>query len=164
MLFKEDDHEVLDISTDDQAATFLQQEFPNLYHLVPKSELAEFAARPPGKLPRFRYVGPDVHVDDKMVFLGDVIHTVKPYFGVGVNAALNDVQSLQTSLQSEQVSLYCHCVSPCFCLLTMWQSCRRLRPLPGQSCCLTHVLWTVFLHVCCQSVHPHLRSCHAGRP
>ena len=103
MLFKVDDEEVLNISTADEAAKLLQTEFPNLYPLLPRSEVAAFAQRPLGKLPTFQYVWPHLHHSDSVVLAGDAIHTVKPYFGIGVNSALDDVRWLSQCLQKHQV-------------------------------------------------------------
>ena len=53
--------------------------------------MAAVAAKPPSNLPSFRYVGPRLHRGASTVLLGDAIHTVKPYFGLGANSALEDV-------------------------------------------------------------------------
>ena len=45
-----------------------------------------------------RYVGPALHQGGSTVLLGDAIHTVKPYFGLGVNSALEDVLALRAAL------------------------------------------------------------------
>jgi kynurenine 3-monooxygenase len=37
--------------------------------------------------------------------LGDTIHTVKPYFGLGLNSALEDVMSLEKALQKHKDDL-----------------------------------------------------------
>lgn len=37
-------------------------------------------------------------------FTGDCIHTVKPYFGVGVNSALEDVIVLDSALERLQIT------------------------------------------------------------
>jgi len=50
------------------------------------------AKKPPSLLPSFRYASPRLHHGDRTVILGDAIHTVKPYFGLGANSALEDVQ------------------------------------------------------------------------
>ena len=48
------------------------------------NQTALVAAKPPSNIPRFRYVGPALHQGGSTVLLGDAIHTVKPYFGLGV--------------------------------------------------------------------------------
>eukprot|EP00892_Ulva_mutabilis_P005378 jgi/Ulvmu1/3211/UM015_0252.1 len=99
MLFKIDDEEVLSISNEEEAADLLKREFPNLYPLIPRSEIKAFAERPHGKLPTFQYVWPDLHFSNNVVLAGDAIHTMKPYFGLGVNSALDDVMWLSQCLQ-----------------------------------------------------------------
>ena len=37
--------------------------------------------------------------------LGDTIHTVKPYFGLGLNSALEDVQYLELALNKHKDNL-----------------------------------------------------------
>ena len=105
MLYVQDDEEVNNIANADEARTFLQQNFPHIFPMMPQSEIEHFASRPPGKLPSFKYAGPQLHVGSQVVLLGDVIHTVKPYFGMGVNSALNDVQVLLEKLSQHPVRL-----------------------------------------------------------
>ena len=76
MLFKQDDEEVLSIATEQQAAAFLQKEFPNTFKKMPQSEIKAFVERPPGKLPQFRYCGPELHYSNSVVLAGDAVHTV----------------------------------------------------------------------------------------
>lgn len=103
MLFKADDEEANSISTELEADEFLQREFPNLYPLIPHSEVKAFAERPNGKLPTFQYAWPQLHYSNNVVLAGDAIHTVKPYFGLGVNSALEDVRWLSQCLEKHPV-------------------------------------------------------------
>lgn len=103
MLCKADDTEALGVSTEEEAAEFLQKEFPNLYPFIPRSEVIAFAERPVGKLPTFQYVWPHLHYSNNVVLAGDAIHTVKPYFGLGVNSALDDASWLSQCLQKHPV-------------------------------------------------------------
>ena len=103
VLFKCDDEEALNISTEEEAAEFLKQEFPHIYPLIPQSEVRAFAGRQSSKLPTFRYAGPELHYSDNVVLAGDAIHAVKPYFGLGVNGALDDVRWLKQCLEKHQV-------------------------------------------------------------
>ena len=54
----------------------------------------------PSRLPIFRYAGPRLHHRESTVMLGDAVHTVKPYFGLGVNAAFEDVVALGEALDT----------------------------------------------------------------
>jgi 2-polyprenyl-6-methoxyphenol hydroxylase-like FAD-dependent oxidoreductase len=103
VLFKITDDEVLNLSSAKESRAFLKEEFPAMYPIMPDSEIDSFHTRSPGKLPTFRYVGPDLHYRDSAVLLGDMIHTVKPYFGLGVNSALEDVRVLWEKLQEHPV-------------------------------------------------------------
>lgn len=119
MLCKADDEEVMRINTEDEAAEFLQREFPNLFPLIPRSEFKAFAERPFGKLPTFRYAWPHLHYSNNVVLAGDAIHTVKPYFGIGVNSALDDVRWLARCLQTHPVSYpdYAGDMQPVYCMI-----------------------------------------------
>ena len=77
MLFKQDDEEVLGISTAQEAEAFLKKEFPNILKKMPQSEIKAFVERPAGKLPYFRYCGPDLHYSSSVVLAGDAVHTVR---------------------------------------------------------------------------------------
>ena len=72
----------------------------NLYQQLFNLNLNNIAKKPASRLPGFRYVGPKIHKTDKVVLLGDAIHTVKPYFGLGANSAFEDVTSLDKCLDS----------------------------------------------------------------
>merc|ERR1719454_1219022 len=52
--------------------------------------------------PNFSYTYPTLNLASNSVLLGDAIHTVKPYFGLGANSAFEDVTSLQKCLDSHE--------------------------------------------------------------
>ena len=58
-------------------------------------------AKPPSRLPVFRFAGPRLHRGASTVVLGDAVHSVKPYFGLGVNSAFEDVAALADALDEE---------------------------------------------------------------
>jgi kynurenine 3-monooxygenase len=74
---------------------------PQFSQLIDNATLAVVAKKPVSYLPTFRYVGPRLHEGSSTVLLGDCAHTVKPYFGLGANSALEDVKLL-----SEYLSKY----------------------------------------------------------
>jgi len=58
------------------------------------------ATKESSRLPAFRYVGPSLHRGSSTLFIGDAVHTVKPYFGLGANSALEDVIKLSKSIDA----------------------------------------------------------------
>ena len=77
---------------------FFDEEFPQFSPLVGDEELARTAAKPSSGLPTFRYAGPRICHGTRTALLGDCIHTVKPYYGLGANSALEDVELLCDSI------------------------------------------------------------------
>jgi len=74
------------------ARQFFDTYFPMFTGVIRDDDLAVFAAAPPSKLPVFRTVTPRLHRRlGGAALLGDCIHTVKPYFGLGANSAFEDV-------------------------------------------------------------------------
>eukprot|EP00854_Cymbomonas_tetramitiformis_P009139 gene9139-10832_t len=90
-----------DLNTADDTRALFQSLFPQFTPLIPEAEYAKFAAKSPSGLPRFTYASPDLHLagdQGATVCVGDAIHTVKPYFGLGVNSAFEDIITLHHSL------------------------------------------------------------------
>ncbi|KAL9183795.1 hypothetical protein ACHAXT_004651 [Thalassiosira profunda] len=73
---------------------------PQFSALLSDEVIETVAKKPPSFLPSFRYAAPRLNQGDRTVVLGDAIHTVKPYFGLGANSALEDVQILKRSIES----------------------------------------------------------------
>lgn len=71
---------------------FLRQEIPQFFDLIPPATIASAAEMKASLLPQFRYVTPRMHHGNSTVLLGDCAHSVKPYFGMGCNTALEDVR------------------------------------------------------------------------
>lgn len=94
---------------------FFEQELPQFNDLVDDETMASVAKKPSSFLPGFRYVGPRLNQDDRTVLLGDCAHTVKPYFGLGCNSALEDVVvSSESALCSLLVVSFCSLLSATF--------------------------------------------------
>jgi kynurenine 3-monooxygenase len=79
--------------------TRLDENMPQFSQLICQEEVVKAAAKPPSSLPSFRYVTPRLHQGSSTVLLGDCAHTVKPYFGLGANSALEDVSILSDCLE-----------------------------------------------------------------
>lgn len=58
------------------------------------SDVARFASQSVSRLPTFAVVGPHLHAGAVAAAVGDSVHAVKPYFGLGVNSAFEDVAVL----------------------------------------------------------------------
>jgi kynurenine 3-monooxygenase len=74
------------------------ENLPQFSNLIDDDTMAKVARKNPSLLPSFRYIGPRLHQGKRTLLLGDCAHTVKPYFGLGANSALEDVQWLKRSL------------------------------------------------------------------
>ncbi|KAG7348498.1 kynurenine 3-monooxygenase [Nitzschia inconspicua] len=77
---------------------FFDDEFPQFGMLVNDDEMARVAQKPASRLPVFRYAGPRLCMGSRTLVLGDAAHTVKPYYGLGANTALEDVHVLSDIL------------------------------------------------------------------
>ena len=79
---------------------FLDEYLPQFSELLDDETVASAAKKPVSYLPGFRYAGPRLYQGQSCVLLGDSIHTVKPYFGLGANSALEDVVVLCDALDA----------------------------------------------------------------
>ena len=68
--------------------------------MIADDALASVLEKPTSRLPQFRYAGPRLDHGGNTVLLGDAVHSVKPYFGLGVNAAFEDVAALGEALDA----------------------------------------------------------------
>ncbi|KAL3930847.1 MAG: hypothetical protein SGBAC_011584 [Bacillariaceae sp.] len=84
---------------------FFDEEFPQFGALIDDDVMQQVATKPSSPLPAFRYVGPRLNVGKRAVVLGDAAHTVKPYFGLGANSAMEDVQMLGEALKESELGL-----------------------------------------------------------
>lgn len=62
---------------------FFNSVFPQFSPYIKDADLDRFAKQKDLKLPIFSYTGPVLHRGRTACLVGDSIHTVKPYFGVG---------------------------------------------------------------------------------
>lgn len=81
---------------------FLDDYLPQFSCFVDDKTVAEVAKKPPSFLPSFRYAGPRLNQGDRTIILGDSAHTVKPYFGLGANSALEDVKFLEEAIDATE--------------------------------------------------------------
>ena len=100
LLMREEDEFAQPNSDPKALRKFFDEEFQQFGPLIDDETLALVAAKPASNLPAFRYAGPRINEGDCTVLLGDAIHTVKPYYGLGANTALEDVSELADSLES----------------------------------------------------------------
>jgi 2-polyprenyl-6-methoxyphenol hydroxylase-like FAD-dependent oxidoreductase len=79
---------------------FFDQEYPQFSPLIGDEVMRDVASKGASALPAFRFAGPRLHECGRTVILGDAVHTVKPYYGLGANTALEDVSILSDMLTS----------------------------------------------------------------
>lgn len=72
----------------------LNEVMPQFSALLADEVVATVAKKPVSYLPGFRYAGPRLHQGNRCLLIGDCVHTVKPYFGLGANSALESVKIL----------------------------------------------------------------------
>jgi kynurenine 3-monooxygenase len=84
--------------------SFFDEEFPQFGALISEDEIERVAAKSASTLPAFRFAGPRLNMGKRTLILGDAAHTVKPYFGLGANTALEDVQMLSQALDEAAAS------------------------------------------------------------
>ena len=98
LLLKADDALAREDADVGELRALLDKELPQFSPHVDDATLRAVAKKPSSRLPGFRFVGPKLHRGANVVLLGDAIHTVKPYFGLGANAAFEDVAELDAAL------------------------------------------------------------------
>ena len=105
LLIKPDDERTQSLKSVSDARDYFDELLPQFSPYISDDALASVLEKPPSRLPVFRYSGPRLHRKGSTVLLGDAIHTVKPYFGLGANSALEDVVALRTALDEQPNSL-----------------------------------------------------------
>jgi len=99
LLLKKDDPMAQADTDPVQLRQLLDEALPQFSSLLDDETVATVAQKPVSYLPAFRYAGPRLHQGRSCILLGDCAHTVKPYFGLGANSALEDVEELAEFLQ-----------------------------------------------------------------
>ena len=99
LLMKEGDPMAQPNTDPKELRAILDQHLPVFSNLVDDSVVAAVAQKKPSNFPFFRYAGPRLHKGYRTVILGDACHSVKPYNGLGVNSAFEDVHILSDILE-----------------------------------------------------------------
>mmetsp|Transcript_35034 Transcript_35034/g.82601 ORF Transcript_35034/g.82601 Transcript_35034/m.82601 type:complete len:216 (+) Transcript_35034:1003-1650(+) len=81
----------------------LDESLPAISALLSTDDVETVAKKAPSSLPAFRTVRPRLHHRECALLLGDAVHTVKPYFGLGANSAFEDVIVLGQALDAAAV-------------------------------------------------------------
>lgn len=104
ILFKPGNEIMKNITSIETARYFLFKYFPMVAPHVTEEGLLKLATSKISRFQRFQYVYPKLHFSQSACLLGDAIHTVKPYFGMGVNSGLEDVSVLADILESKDIN------------------------------------------------------------
>jgi hypothetical protein len=100
LLLKADDPMAQRETDPKELRALMDEHLPQFSALVNDPTIEVIAKKGPSFLPSFRYVGPRLHQGERTVILGDCAHTVKPYFGLGANSALEDVKFLSEAIDA----------------------------------------------------------------
>ncbi|KAL3919443.1 MAG: hypothetical protein SGILL_003749, partial [Bacillariaceae sp.] len=103
LLMKKDDDMARQHTNAIEFKSFLQEEIPQLVEFLEDTTVERVAARPPSNLPMFRYVT-EMQFNGNILLMGDCAHTVKPYFGMGANSALEDVRLLSDCIDAARAA------------------------------------------------------------
>lgn len=105
VLFRPWDNRFKEMKTLEKGKEFFQKLFPMFAPFIRDSDIEDFISKSDSKFAKFSYVGPNLHKGQTTVLLGDSIHTVKPFFGLGVNSAFEDILVLKQSLDKTNDSI-----------------------------------------------------------
>lgn len=109
-LIREGDHELWTLESGEALLAWMEDAFPELdiRSLVPLEEAEDFVKLEAGAFPAPQYasnlhiaLGPD-DAPTQAVLIGDAAHAFPPDLGLGVNAALQDLEVLAQHLDAEQ--------------------------------------------------------------
>jgi kynurenine 3-monooxygenase len=102
LLIKPDDEATQGLADVPAARAYVDELLPQFSPHISDAALQSVIDKEPSRLPVFRYAGPRLHRGSSTVLLGDAIHSVKPYFGLGVNSAFEDVAVLAEELDARE--------------------------------------------------------------
>ena len=101
LLVKPTDEETcLKLSDPKKLREYLDSDFPMFSKMVSDENVEKVAKSKFSGLPNFQYAGGALHLGSCAGLIGDAIHTVKPYFGMGVNSAFEDVTVLEECIEN----------------------------------------------------------------
>uniref|UniRef100_A0A7S3XVC1 FAD-binding domain-containing protein n=1 Tax=Heterosigma akashiwo TaxID=2829 RepID=A0A7S3XVC1_HETAK len=98
VLFKPENTRVSDLKTGAEARALFEEVFPQFADIITDEDYENFVKKPVSKLPEFTYTKSVLNKQGCGVLVGDTIHTVKPYFGLGLNSAFEDISYLDDCL------------------------------------------------------------------
>jgi kynurenine 3-monooxygenase len=104
LLIKPDDAATQGLPDVPSARKYFDELLPQFSPSISDAALQQVIDKAPSRLPVFRYCGPRIHRGASTALLGDSIHSVKPYFGLGVNAAFEDVDALGRALDTSDTA------------------------------------------------------------
>ena len=105
LLLKKDDKLAAGNTDAGELRSFFDERLPQFSTLLDDSQMEQIARKEPSFLPSFRFAGPRLHQGHRTLILGDCAHTVKPYFGLGANSALEDVSVLGDILEDKSLKV-----------------------------------------------------------
>jgi len=99
LIFKENDESIKTLASKEDTENFFKEYFPMYWNIsaFKEEDLEKFWRKENSRFPKFSFVGPMLHKNNACL-LGDCIHSVKPFFGLGANSAFEDVAYLNRSL------------------------------------------------------------------
>jgi len=101
LLIKPTDEETCEkVSDPKKLREYLDSDFPMFSKMVSDENVEKIAKSKFSGLPNFQYAGGALHLGSCAGLIGDAIHTVKPYFGMGVNSAFEDVTVLEDCIEN----------------------------------------------------------------
>jgi len=101
LLIRPEDEATQGLKSVPAARRYFDELLPQFSPFISDAALQAVIDKEPSRLPAFRFAGPRLHRGSSTVLVGDAIHSVKPYFGLGVNSAFEDVAVLGEVLDTK---------------------------------------------------------------